>query len=149
MPIGVEPALVADTDGTMVQTFYMGTHLTKQAGVGGGSVGTDVKMITGRAKTSAPVVAFQLFGCIRPIATGGGTVDHDKADTISGMAHEFDLALQDGFADRNHGYKQDWSPKAPKRVATTVAITFNTIPQILCLGFSGAGLASMVCCMCL
>ena len=51
------------------------------------------------------------------IATGGGTVDHDKADTISGMAHEFDLALQDGFADRNHGYKQDWSPKAPKRVA--------------------------------
>ena len=106
-------------------------------------------MITGRAKTSAPVVAFQLFGCIRPIATGGGTVDHDKADTFSGMAHEFDLVLQDGFADRNHGYKQDWSPKAPKRVATTVAITFNTIPQILCLGFSGAGLVSMVCCMCL
>ena len=149
MPVRVESALVADTDGTMVQTFYMGTHLTKQARVGGGSVGTDVKMITGRAKTSAPVVAFQLFGCIRPIATGGGTVAHDKADTISGMAHEFDLALQDGFADRNHGYKQDWSPKAPKRVATTVAITFNTIPQILCLGFSGAGLASMVCCMCL
>ena len=29
MPIGVEPALVADTDGAMVQAFYMGTHLTK------------------------------------------------------------------------------------------------------------------------
>lgn len=147
IPIGIKSALVTNTDRAMVQTLYMGTHLAKQARVGGSSVSADVKMVTGRAKTFAPVVVFQLFGGIRPVATGGGTVDHDKTDTFRSMAHEFDLALQDGFADGNHGYMHDWSPKAPKRVATTVAITFNTMPQILRLGFSGAGLVSMVCCI--
>lgn len=147
MPVRIKSALVTNTDGAMVQPFYMGTHLAQQARVSGGSVGADVKMVTGRAKTSAPVVAFQLFGGVRPVATGGGTVDHDKTDTFRSMAHQFDLALQDGFADGAHGYMHDWSPKAPKRVATTVAITFNTMPQILRLGFSGAGLVSMVCCI--
>ncbi len=147
MPVRIKSALVTNTDRAMVQPFYMGTHLAKQARVSGSSVSADVKMVTGRAKTSAPVVVFQLFGGIRPVATGGGTVDHDKTDTFRSMAHEFDLALQDGFADGNHGYMHDWSPKAPKRVATTVAITFNTMPQILRLGFSGSGLVSMVCCI--
>lgn len=128
MPVGIKTALVTDTYGAMIQAFYMGTHLTKQARMGGSPVGTDVKMVTGRAKTSASVVAFQLLGGIRPVAAGGGTVDHDKADALSGMTHESGLVAQGSFADRYHGYMQDWSPKAPKRVATTVAITFNTTP---------------------
>ena len=147
IPIGIKSALVTNTDRAMVQTFYMGTHLAQQARVGSGSVGANVKMVTGCTKTPAPMVVFQLLGSIRPIATGGRTVDHDKADTFRSMTHPFDLALQDGFADGVHGYMHDWSPKAPKRVATTVAITFNTMPQTLRLGFSGSGLVVMVCCI--
>lgn len=148
MAVGVEAALVADADGAVVQPFDVGTHLAKQARMGGGPVGPDVEVVAGRAETPAQVVAFQLFGRVRAVATGRGAVDHDEPDALRGMAHVFDLATQGGFAVSGHGYRQDWSPKAPKRVATMVAITFSTMAQTFCLGFSGSGLFSMTCCMC-
>ncbi len=87
MSLFVEPAFVADADGTAVEGAAVGSRLEQLPVLGEGTVAADIEMITYCTEPSGLMVSQELFHRIVLVASGGGTVENEEADGIRSVHH--------------------------------------------------------------
>lgn len=84
----VQPILEADADGTTVEATGMCPDFQQTAVLRHGAVLADIEMIADSAEATRFMVAQHLFHRIVTVATCGGAVDNEEADSVRSTHHQ-------------------------------------------------------------
>ena len=87
--VGVEAAFIADTDGAAVEGAAVGTHFVQFSVLCHRTIFSYIEVVAHVDEASRHVVALELLGSVVLGFAGGGTVDDDEADRVSGHLNAF------------------------------------------------------------
>ena len=87
--VGVEAAFIADTDGAAVEGAAVGTHFVQFSVLCHRTIFSYIEVVAHVDEASRHVVALELLGSVVLGLAGGGTVDDDEADRVSGHLNAF------------------------------------------------------------
>lgn len=98
----VQPTLVADADGTAVETTGMCANFQQATVLCHDAALADIKMIPDGTEATGLMVAQHLFHRVFTVTTGGGAVDNEEADSVRPTHHQAALHFRQQGAFVGH-----------------------------------------------